>query len=292
MKILILYFSGTGNTKFVAEQISRRLLDRGYSTRCESIENFEPEEVKSYDFLVFGYPVYGYEMPDFVKSYARQIPPPSSRGVILYSTMAYSSGNSLRNSAELFIDNDFLVVNTETFLMPGNDHLIITKRDSKFAKRVLATDYTAVRELNNSIAKILERIDYLSEKGVGQEDVCLPDRNLLYLLLTPLMRLIFGVIKKTVVKRFKVDENCLDCGICEKICPADNIVIRDGRVEFGNNCYLCLRCINQCPVEAIQITKFTEGKFRYKGPTGNYIPAALEADPDSDQDLSSNIYGA
>lgn len=283
MKILILYFSGTGNTKFVAEKINRRLRNKGYSTRCESIEKYEPQEVKSYDLLVFGYPVYGYDMPDFVKSYARQLPPPSSRGVILYSTMAYSSGNSLRKSAQLFMNNDCLVVGSERFLMPGNDHLIITKKESKISKRVLATDYNQVPEINNSITKIVDRIDHLSDRQIVDEDVRLPERSLIYLLFTPIVKLIFGLIKKTVLNRFRAHESCIDCGLCEEICPADNILVRDGKVEFGNNCYLCLRCINQCPVEAIQITRFTEGKFRYKGPTGDYIPVPLENHPDSSE---------
>ena len=45
-----------------------------------------------------------------------------------------------------------------------------------------------------------------------------------------------------------------------------------GKVEFSDKCYLCLRCVHQCPVEAIQIGKITREKFRYKGPEANYKP--------------------
>lgn len=57
---------------------------------------------------------------------------------------------------------------------------------------------------------------------------------------------------------------CIECGLCEKICPNKNIILEQGSPRFGNNCNLCLRCLNSCPVDAIDYGKFTRGKKRYK----------------------------
>ena len=47
-------------------------------------------------------------------------------------------------------------------------------------------------------------------------------------------------------------------------------------MTFNDTCFLCGRCINQCPQEAIQIGKKTIGKFRWKGPYKSFHPIKLK----------------
>jgi len=278
LKVLILYFSGTGNTKFIAEKINHRLEKKGYQTNCASVELFPPEEVSFHDFLVFGFPVYGYDMPDFLKSYVKKTTLPSSNAVILYSTIGYNGGNALRRAADIFRGQGYLVVGSTQFSMPGNDGLVISRKNSKAAREAVSTDFDNLEKLNNSTSDIADRIDQLSEGEITDREVRLPQKNLIYFLLTPLMKLIFKLFEKIFVDKFRADESCINCGLCEKVCPTENIDLVDGEVLFKDNCYLCLRCIHQCPAEAIQITRYTEGKFRYKGPMGEYTPAPVVKD--------------
>ncbi len=67
-------------------------------------------------------------------------------------------------------------------------------------------------------------------------------------------------------KSFRVDEKCNACGICEKICPAQNIRIASGKPAWLNHCEQCFACIQWCPEEAIQYGKNTSGKKRYHHP--------------------------
>src|SRR6056297_3399718 len=68
MKTLILYFSGTGNTKFIGEKIYETLLNRDYEVDIKSVETFAAKKLKFYDLLIIGYPVYGYAMPPFLEN--------------------------------------------------------------------------------------------------------------------------------------------------------------------------------------------------------------------------------
>jgi len=90
LKILILYFSGTGNTKFIGCRLARSLTRKGFSVKTASTETFEPRAVERYDYLVFGFPVYGWDIPGFLKSYISD----TRRGLSLFSTIGYNGGNS------------------------------------------------------------------------------------------------------------------------------------------------------------------------------------------------------
>jgi len=67
-------------------------------------------------------------------------------------------------------------------------------------------------------------------------------------------------------KRFLVQESCTSCGVCERICPVENIRLENGRPVWMHHCEQCYACIQWCPVEAIQYGKGTMGKKRYHHP--------------------------
>ncbi|MEI6286454.1 MAG: EFR1 family ferrodoxin [Bacillota bacterium] len=66
-------------------------------------------------------------------------------------------------------------------------------------------------------------------------------------------------------KRFCVDSGCVNCGLCARICPVDNIVMQD-KPQWQNHCEECLACIHWCPTRAIQIGNKTRTRARYHNP--------------------------
>lgn len=270
MQVLVLYFSGTGNTEFIAERITEYLKAKNCNFDLCSVENFNPSELKFYDFLIFGFPIYAHDLPSFLKDYIKKLSLPKNRGVILYSTAGKNGGNAIRNSAKLFAELNFIPVFTREFKMPANDSLLAEEKNSKKVKQIINTDFTKIEILNKAAAEIAEKAKYYSKKDLASENIKLPKRKLLATFIDPTIKLTFKLLKKWLASKFRTDEKCTLCGHCEKICPADNIVIQNEEVKFSDKCYLCLRCVNQCPEEAIQISKLTKGNFRYQGPAGDY----------------------
>ena len=67
-------------------------------------------------------------------------------------------------------------------------------------------------------------------------------------------------------KKFWIDEECNSCGICEKVCPAANILMKEGKPVWQKQCQQCLACIQWCPKESIQYGKKTSEYKRYHHP--------------------------
>ncbi|MCC0634145.1 EFR1 family ferrodoxin [Clostridioides sp. ZZV14-6009] len=67
-------------------------------------------------------------------------------------------------------------------------------------------------------------------------------------------------------RHFSVEDSCIECGICSKVCPVNNIDIEEGRPKFLHNCEHCLACVHWCPKQAIQWKDVTKNKKRYQNP--------------------------
>ncbi|MCC0691731.1 EFR1 family ferrodoxin [Clostridioides sp. ZZV14-6387] len=65
---------------------------------------------------------------------------------------------------------------------------------------------------------------------------------------------------------FSVEDSCIECGICSKVCPVNNIDIEEGRPRFLHNCEHCLACVHWCPKQAIQWKDVTKDRKRYHNP--------------------------
>ena len=75
-------------------------------------------------------------------------------------------------------------------------------------------------------------------------------------------------------RKFRAGEGCISCGRCVHNCPLHNITLsRAGRPQWGGHCTHCMACICGCPTEAIEYGRATRGKRRYQCPA--YEPGQL-----------------
>lgn len=60
---------------------------------------------------------------------------------------------------------------------------------------------------------------------------------------------------------FSVCKNCIGCGKCSRICPAEAIEMKDEHpVWIKETCFMCFGCLRLCPTAAIRYGDIEQSK--------------------------------
>ena len=60
-------------------------------------------------------------------------------------------------------------------------------------------------------------------------------------------------LRKDTALSYTVNDDCIRCGICAKVCPANNITVSDTGMQFSDHCEVCYACLHNCPQHAIHM---------------------------------------
>jgi ferredoxin len=280
MKVFFLYFSGTGNTDYIAHYLARGILRNLSHSSIEidfrSIEWQPAESVIDFDLLVVGFPVYAGDSPKLVQDYLVRLPSGKARGVYIFCTKGAFAANSVRHNLQRLAANGYIPLGGGSVLMPGTDGLSMVSKNSLMAHKALEKDFDHLKDADRLVDEIASISSELQD-GCPVETLrqSLPSRSGPSFL-DRIWTFLYTITENYARSRLDADEQCTGCGICSQICPLGSIEMFNGHPRFADNCALCMRCIHACPQEAIQIGKLTSGKFRWKGPKGDFNPLRMQ----------------
>ena len=247
---MILYFSGTGNSRYAAlrlhSALGGQLVDLNRRIREH---DYQPLVSRSPFILVV--PTYAWGVPHIVEEFLRQTPMEGDRRLYAVMTCGGSVGGAESRVRRMAEDLGLEFRGLAEIPMPEN-YIAMYKTPSR--EEAEAQIHKA-EELLDQAARRIEDGRVLPRLRRG------PQGALQSAVVNPLFYDLMVSAKK-----FRVSDSCTGCGRCEELCPLNNVTLQDGRPVWGGSCTHCMACINYCPMDAIEYGAATRKRCHYTCP--------------------------
>jgi flavodoxin/Pyruvate/2-oxoacid:ferredoxin oxidoreductase delta subunit len=246
-KVLIHYFSGTGNTYHMVKMIGGSLTQQGYEVKYNNIENEKKERLDNFTLHIFSYPIYAYGTPSVVLKYIKTLSHVNGCKTAIVCSCGGFEGQSLAHMTALLKRKGFDVFLTDAGIYPDNWTQVINPKDEETQKKILENADSKILLLSGKISKLEGSIKKCSIFNQIWSWV-------VFLLFVAIGRRILG-------KAFIADSSCTSCGKCQKACPVKSVQLKNGNPKWDWKCENCQRCMNICPFKSIQTSPFKLGTF-------------------------------
>lgn len=244
---MILYFSGTGNSKYVAQRMAEAL-NQSLLSMNDRIRSHDTSPVETDERLVIVTPTYAWRIPRLVRDWLLETEFPGAAQAWFIMTCGSEIGHAGRYNRSLCQAKDLTDMGTAQIIMPENYIAMFNAPRKEQARSI-------VEQAEPELQRVLTRLK------AGQEFP--PPRETLYdrLMSGPVNPVFYRFFVKA--DAFRATDACIGCGKCVELCPLNNIRLENGKPVWGKNCTHCMACICYCPKEAIEYGKKSRGKPRY-----------------------------
>ena len=250
---MILYFSGTGNSRAVATLLGQLLKEP-----VSFILDQNPRERRfTGKYLIIVFPIYSWGIAPVLLDYIRGFSPEFIREVWEVPVYAVCTcGDDTGMAMEMMVkalDYSGLRLRGSWSVQMPNNYVLLP-----------GFDVDAVNVEEDKLERFPARVRHIAEviaRGEGETDVTLGSFPRLK------TRIVYPLFKKWGIapSRWQATDACVGCGKCERSCTTGNIRIdkASGHPVWGSNCVSCLACYHICPVNAVQYGRATKGKGQY-----------------------------
>ena len=247
---MIVYFSGTGNSRFAAEYLAKQLddelLDAG-----RRIKTGERDSIHSDRPWVFAAPIYAWRMVNVMAEYIRRTELTGSQDAYFVLTCGGEIGNAGKYAAQLCEEIGLSYKGVLEVVMPEN-YIAMFNAPGEDESRTIVANAKPVLEQGGELIR--------QGKNFPVPKVSLLDK----LKSGPVNKGFYQFYVKA--DAFFATDSCTGCGICVEACPLNNIRLNDGKPVWDKHCTHCMACICGCPTKAIEYGKRSRGKPRYQCP--------------------------
>lgn len=250
---MLFYFSGTGNSEFVATTLSNI-----FDLELRYIPDINPKDLSEVnERIIFVFPVYSWGVPPLVIDFIERLPAKYVGNVNESSytlDCVMTCGDEVALAPEMFskaCSKVGLKVNSIWSVIMPNNYVLLPgfNVDSKELE---------TRKLTECKGRILEIAEGL-RSGNKRIDVTIGSMPWIK------TKLIYPLFKKWGVfpRKWRYTSQCISCGKCASVCPLYNIKMQDTHPVWGPRCCSCLACYHVCPVHAVAYGNVTLKKGQY-----------------------------
>ncbi len=236
---MIYYFSGTGNSKWIAEQIALITGDLAVNiVECSGVVSTDNQTIG----IVF--PIHAWGVPEAIVEFVKML-----EGKPVFTFGVCSCGTEAGYAMEKF--NLIFPINSRYSIAMPNNYII-------------GADVEGDEVIASKIGNANDKVRTIAAQVLAKQSVVDVNKGKLSWIKSNLANYGFNKFARST-KPFYVTNKCTSCGQCAENCPAHTIRIIDGRPHYlSEKCYMCTACINRCPVKAIGYGKATSSRSRYQ----------------------------
>lgn len=249
-KVIIYYFTGTGNSKNVALWLSEVAEEKGIESQIINIALIDRLSTAPPDpetLVVFISPVHGFNYPPIMLHFIMRFPKGKNKVVLMNTRAGMLIGK--------FITPGLTGI---AFYLAG---LILFIKGFSI-KAILPVDMPSNwislhPGLNDRTIKFLhkknkERVTVFAQRIFSGKSYFKALLEAYDMLLAPIALGYYLVGRFFFAKTFFASRDCNNCEICIKACPVKAIIKVDSRPFWTFNCESCMKCMSNCPKKAIE----------------------------------------
>jgi len=248
MKILILYFSATGNTATVAKEIEQEFMKLGAEVTLSDItpHTARKEEIDfdSYQAVVFGSPIHSWRAPRTVREWMKTLDGQGKRCAMFFTFGGFQVHPTHYSTRRILEEQNFIVVSSAEFLGAHTFNLGGWKAvegrpdapDLEVAKEYARTTYRRFTGEDEGILGELEKTGHTEEH------------------LDAIEAFRFKVLTQLPTRE---GQECSMCMLCEERCPTGAMEAQSGEAD-KERCIGCLSCVANCPDGVLKINDMSD----------------------------------
>lgn len=247
---MILYFSGTGNSEYIAKRIGEEINDE-IMNLGEKIRSRDFSGIHSDTPWVVAAPTYAWRIPRILQEWLEKTELTGNKNIYFVMTCGGNIGNAGRYLKKLTDAKGLSYQGCAQIIMPENYIAMFTTPTREEAAGIIRRSQSAI----DKAARQIKLNRPFPQVPVTRKD-----------------KINSGIVNDIFypmfvhAKKFRATGACISCGKCANICPLNNIRLKNGFPVWGRSCTHCMACINRCPSQAIEYGIHTQNLPRYTCP--------------------------
>ena len=265
------YFTGTGNSLYVAKELQKRISDSRLIP-IVSLLNESKIETQA-DIIGIIFPLQGPTFPNAVKQFIKKLNFIKDCYIFAIATRGGTTSRIYKEINKILKKKDKILNSHFNITIFNNDPKLLNK-NNKIYEFHIPTQNELIQKETEVLKKLNEIYEIIiSKKTSHKKD---DDYYIKYnFILEKIILFAVNMMESKSIKNyFYIDSKCNSCGLCNKVCLSNRIKMVDKKPYWDDNilCYMCYACLNFCPKESIQINSkwymksYTASQGRYPHP--------------------------